>query len=148
MDKGESEGQPPRGKTFHGSCHCGAVAFEVDLDLAAGIHKCNCTFCRKTGYQKVFAAGDALTITKGRPAEYLPSPSHWPPGDIHHYYCIDCGVHPFSQGKLDQMGGVFWAANVACFDDVSEAELAAAPLVYEDGLHDRQQETPAVTSYL
>lgn len=148
MDKGENEGQPPRGKVFNGSCHCGAITFTADLDLGRGIHKCNCTFCRKTGVQKAFAAEDALVVTKGEPAIYHAAKSAWPKGDIDHYLCRVCGVHPFSRGRLDQLGGVFWAVNVACFDDVAESDLAAAPLIYEDGLHDRQRRAPDVTSYL
>lgn len=46
------------------------------------------------------------------------------------------------------MGGNFWAVNVACLDDVTEEELAAAPIVYEDGKHDRQDQTPEITVYL
>lgn len=46
------------------------------------------------------------------------------------------------------MGGNFWAVNVACLDDATEEELAAAPVIYEDGKHDRQMEAPAITSYL
>jgi hypothetical protein len=36
------------------------------------------------------------------------------------------------------MGGDFWAIDVACLEDVTEAELAAAPVTHEDGKRDRQ----------
>lgn len=138
-------------RTYHGSCHCRAITFIVELDFDDGIRKCNCTFCRKCGYQKALVPDDALRIVPEREAlsEYLPVPSHWPAGDIHHYYCQHCGVHPFSRGYLEkEMGGHFWAVNVACLDDASEAVLASAPLIYEDGLRDRQERAPEITGYL
>ena len=33
-------------RTYHGSCHCGAVTFEVDTDLA-DLDECNCSICAK-----------------------------------------------------------------------------------------------------
>ncbi|HET9451768.1 MAG TPA: GFA family protein [Aggregicoccus sp.] len=138
-------------KTYQGSCHCGAIRFEADVDLAEGIRKCNCSFCWKLGYRKALVPYAAVRILAGREAmkDYQPSPLHWPPGDINHYFCGACGAHVLSRGYLEkEMGGNFWAVNVACLDDVTEEELAAAPVTYEDGKRDRQDRPPAITSYL
>ena len=47
-----SEGRKPSLRTkmlYHGSCHCQAVTYEVDLDLQQVI-ACNCSHCSRKGY--------------------------------------------------------------------------------------------------
>jgi hypothetical protein len=138
-------------KTYHGSCLCGAIRFTADVDLEQGIRKCNCSFCWKTGYRKSLIPYDALQVTEGKSElrEFKPMQSNWPPGHINHYYCPHCATHSFSRGYLEkEMGGNFWAVNVAHLDDMTEEELDSAPVIYEDGKRDRQDRIPEITSYL
>jgi hypothetical protein len=137
-------------KTYHGSCHCGAVRFEADVDLMAGSRRCNCTYCAKTRYWKAFVGVDDIRLLAGEDnlADYRAPDSLWPPDHIHHYFCTTCGVQVYSKGYLDQMGGWFYALNLAALDDASDVELAMTPIEYENGIEDKQMEPPAVTAYL
>ena len=139
-------------KTHHGSCHCGAVHFTAPIDLSEGIRKCNCTYCFKTGYRKAFAYGDAVAVTKGQAhlGHYAADPSSWPKGTIDHMFCTLCATQLFSRGylELEPFNGWFHAVNVSALDDVTPQEFDAAPIVFEDGLHDKQMQPPALTGYL
>ena len=139
-------------KTYQGSCHCGAVRFECDLDLAAGTRRCNCSFCAKTRFWKAFAMAGQFRQKQGEDAlaDYQGEPSQWPQGHVHHYFCRRCGVRPFSKGYLEMapFNGEFHAVNIACLDDATDEELAGAPVQYEDGRHDRWDDAPAVTRHL
>lgn len=131
-------------ETFHGSCHCGAVRFEVDLDLAAGTGKCNCTLCTKLRYWGALVGPTALRVLSGEEAlrDYQRSPA------IHNYFCGRCGVRPFGRGRLEELGGDYASVNLACLDDLDPSRLAEAPVRYFDGRRDNWWEAPAETRHL
>lgn len=130
-------------KTRHGSCHCGAVRFECDLDLAHGTSRCNCSVCAKTRFWKAVVPASAIRLLRG--AEALADYT-FGRGAVHHRFCTRCGVKPFGQVRLGSDELV--AVNVACLDDVEPAELAAAPVRYEDGRNDAWESPPAETRHL
>jgi hypothetical protein len=137
-------------KTYTGRCHCGAVRFEADVDLAQGTIKCNCTSCTKARSWLVFASADRFRLTAG--AESQATYQWTPPGrkepTIQFHFCDTCGVRTPGRGDLAAMGGVFYAVQVPLLDGVDAAELAAAPIQYVDGLNDRFDRAPADTRFL
>ena len=139
-------------KNYTGSCHCGAVRFECDLDLAAGTRRCNCSFCAKARFWKVFALKGAFRLLQGDNflTDYQGSPSEWPKGNVHHYFCKKCGMRPFSKGflEMEPFNGEFHAVNIACLDNVTDEELAKAPIQYEDGRSNRWESPPTETRFL
>lgn len=129
-------------KTYQGSCHCGTVRFEADIDLAEGTVKCNCSMCGKGRNWLAAVKGDAFRLLAGEAelAEY-----QFGRKAIRHRFCRRCGLRPFSQKAG---GDAFYAVNVACLDDVEPAELAAAPVIHVDGRHDDFKNPPQETRHL
>src|ERR1700753_4015417 len=104
-------------KTYEGSCHCGAVQFACDLDLAAGTTRCNCSFCHKARYWMAFVKHAELRVLRGAEVltDYRPRPPGKPGPFLHLTFCSRCGVRPFARGGvLPEFGGEFYAVNVAC----------------------------------
>ncbi len=138
-------------KTYQGSCHCGAVSFECDLDLAAGTMRCNCRFCRKARWWMAIAKVADFRMLQGEAElqDYQYVPEGRSDSFLHFTFCKRCGFRPFTRGGYwPQLGSEFYAVNIACLDGVSDEELAALPVKYADGRHGDYDATPGVTSYL
>lgn len=130
-------------KTYVGSCHCGTIRFEADLDLNDGTSKCNCSICAKTRFWKAIVKADAFRLLTGKDAlkEY-----RFGSKTIGYLFCRHCGIKPFGHGHLDEFGE-FYAINIACLDNVTDEELTA-PVRFEDGRQDNWDSPPAETRHL
>jgi hypothetical protein len=119
-------------KTYQGSCHCGAVKFEADLDLTQSSYRCNCSICSRTRFWPAIAKSDGFRLLAGEAelTKYLFNTKK-----NEHYFCKLCGVRAFGKGTETPVG-VMFGVNIGCLEDVSDEELARIPITYVDGRSD------------
>lgn len=126
-------------KTYHGSCHCGAIQFSAALDLTKPGSRCNCSICTKLGAFGLMADKPAdVVLEKGTPAEYRFGAVST------RYFCSSCGTYCFGRGHLEQLGGDFASVSLLVLDGVDPSTLSC---VYWDGKHDNWEAGPRATPY-
>jgi hypothetical protein len=133
-------------KTFKGSCKCGRIKFEADLDLSKGTNKCNCTSCWKRRWWSASVKPEAFRSIAGEEelTEYKPGATTG-----HGGFCKHCGVTPYGWvAAAEWNDGEYVSINVACLDDLDPAELVEAPIQYMDGRADNWWSPPAETRHL
>jgi hypothetical protein len=82
-------------KTYHGSCHCGAVSYEVDADLSK-IGECSCSLCRKKGSLHHTVRPEQFRLLSG--ADNLRA-YQFNKKIAKHFFCQTCGIHCYSNPR-------------------------------------------------
>lgn len=132
-------------KTYHGSCHCGAVRYEADIDLAAGTGKCNCSICTKIRNWSVTLKPAAFRLREGEAAL---SDYQFGTKSGHYRFCSRCGTQVYSEAYVAELGGDVVAVRLATLDDATPEELTAVPITYANGRDNAWWEPPAETRHL
>lgn len=101
--------------TYTGSCHCGAVKFEVDTEIEKAL-ECNCSHCHKKGFLLHFADKKGFKLLSGE--EHL-TEYHFNKKIIHHRFCKTCGVEGFADNDAYPQ----IAVNVRCLEGLDTDAL-------------------------
>lgn len=101
-----------------GSCHCGAIQFEVDLpDGFQSLRRCNCSLCKRKGAIMATAPLANLRVTAGEDALRVYT---WNSHTAKHYFCGTCGIYTHHQRRSNPKEFGF---NVACIEGVDPYAL-------------------------
>ena len=103
-------GDTRREATRHrGSCHCGAVRFEIESDFAE-LTTCDCSLCRRRSALMVKVHESRFSLLSGAASlsEY-----RFHTQTARHFFCATCGIYPFHRKRVtpDHFG-----VNVACLE--------------------------------
>lgn len=95
---------------YRGSCHCGAVQFEVDAPEQITCQDCNCSMCSKSGYLHLIVPKSKFTLLQGEAA--LVSYT-FDTGVAQHKFCKICGIKSFYIPRSNPDG---YDVNVRCLE--------------------------------
>lgn len=110
--------------THRGSCHCGAVTFEVDAPAEIEAYECNCSICRRTGYLHLIVPAADFRVLSGQ--NCLVS-YRFNTGVANHLFCRTCGIKAFYVPRSHPEG---FSVNVRCLD---ESTIRAVTILPFDG---------------
>ena len=96
-------------RTCRGSCHCGAVRFEIQSDFQE-LTTCDCSMCRRRGAKMVKVHESAFTLLNGGDSLTL---YQFHTHTAKHYFCSICGIYPFHRKRVTPD---YYGVNVACLD--------------------------------
>ena len=96
--------------THRGSCHCGAVRFQVEAPAVIEATLCNCSICTMSGFLHLIVPRSHFHLQAGE--ENLTT-YRFNTGIARHTFCANCGVKPFYVPRSNPDG---YSVNVNCLD--------------------------------
>lgn len=117
------------------SCHCGAVAVEVEAPPDLEAYACNCSMCERLGFLHLIVPRSRLRLLRG---EDMLTTYTFNTGVAKHTFCKVCGVKPFYVPRSNPDG---FSVNVRCIDPGTVRSVKVLPF---DGRH-WEQATGAIT---
>ena len=102
---------------YAGSCHCGAIRFEVEAPSDLEVEDCNCSMCAMAGNILVIVPASRFRLLQGREnlTEYT-----FNTGVAKHLFCRTCGIKSFYIPRSNPDGvAVTWR----CLDDWQDLDV-------------------------
>jgi len=107
--------------THCGSCHCGAVRFEVDAPAELEVYECNCSICSRFGYLHLIVPANQFRLLSGD--DSLTS-YRFNTGVANHLFCRTCGVKAFYVPRSHPDG---YSVNARCLDREMVRSMKVVP---------------------
>jgi len=103
-------------KPYKGSCHCGAVTFELQSTLSAAL-RCNCSLCRRKGAVMAAVNPEHFKLLSGEDSLSL---YQFNTRAAKHYFCKVCGIYTFHRPRINPN---IYRVNVGCLEGVDPFAL-------------------------
>jgi len=105
---------------YRGSCHCGAVEFEVEAPERVVCQECNCSICSRSGYLHLIVPRSRFRLLRG---EAFLTTYTFNTGVARHLFCSICGIKSFYIPRSNPDG---YDVNVRCLEP-APAECVIEP---------------------
>ncbi len=110
---------------YKGSCHCGAVQYEVEAPETIVSQECNCSICSKSGYLHLIVPKSKFILLQGE--QHLTTYT-FGTGGAKHRFCKTCGIKSFYIPRSNPDG---YDVNVRCL----EPQPKELVIEYFDGIN-------------
>jgi hypothetical protein len=109
-----------------GSCHCGAVAFEVETTDEIELLDCNCSICSMSGFLHLIVPQSRFRLVRG---EEMLTTYTFATHNAKHLFCSRCGIKSFYVPRSHPDG---YSVNYRCLDACDFTSVMTTPF---DGRH-------------